>query len=106
MWAGPSCAAGYDVGDGRTTRGRTRRTAASGRGEQAGPGAGEFGEGLRRGRDVIHRDAGDGEAEDDGRVRHPVVVVGAERAAVQRGRPDGQAVAGLRDVPAEGVELG
>ncbi len=51
--------------------------------------------------DAVHR-----EPEDDAGLRHPVVGVGAERAAVERRGPDREAVLGLGHVAAHRVELG
>ena len=50
--------------------------------------AGEVGEGLARGRDVLDQHAVDRRADDDAGVGHPVVGVGVEGAAVQGRGPD------------------
>ena len=57
--------------------------------QQPGPVRREVGEGLDGGGDVLDEHAVDGRTEDHAGVRHPVVGVGAEDAAVQRGRAAG-----------------
>ena len=56
--------------------------------------------------DVLDLDAGDDEADDRAGRRHPVVVVAAPDAAVERARLDAQAVLELGDGAAEAVDLG
>ena len=53
---------------------------------EPGPEAGEVGERLAGRRDVLDQHAVDGGADDHAGVRHPVVGVGVEDAAVQRRR--------------------